>query len=164
MWSFFERRGADVNEQVLAEIQSLSKKVAELRGEKDALHDVTAKQREVNRLTAQLEQIKIEKERIEDQQEREEMKVRHEVGLLRLQVEAERDIAVQRATLEVEQTTLDRNRELFEKEMKFTRERFSEEVGYLREIAKQMMDRLPVVNVNKEISDRPAATGDTDAA
>jgi hypothetical protein len=138
---------------MLEEIKGLRKDIAELKGEREArtkerdLHD------EVLKLREEKEQLLISKSRVKEEQERKEREVRHEVGLLRKQVDAEQEIAVQQAKIEIREQNLKADRDRFEEQMQFTTDRFEREVGYLREIAKELMKRLPTVEVNKRMED-----------
>lgn len=139
------------SEQLLDEIQGLRKQIAELLGKREALNDELKLQGTVKQLRKEVEKLEIEKDRIIEDNDRQEREVRHEVGLLRKQVETERELATKEAVLKVREENLQADRDRFEEQMKFTTDRFEKEVTYLHEIATAMLQRLPTVNVNKEI-------------
>lgn len=133
------------------EIRRLSKEVASLKGERDALAEERKRHEEVLQLRERIETLKIEKARREEEQARKEREVRHEVGLLRKQVEAEQEIARQQAILEVREENLAADRNRFEEQMKFTTARFEREVEYLHKLAGQILERLPNVSAALEV-------------
>lgn len=139
-------------EGMLKELRGLKRDVALLGGERDAQKKERNLHAEVLDLRGKLETLKIEKSRIEEEQERKEREVRHEVGLLRKQISVETELATKEAVIEVREENLDADRRRFEEQMKFTTARFEKEVKYLHEIASAMLKRLPVVEV--ELSKR----------
>ena len=146
-------------DKVLAEIRGMRQQVAELSGEIDGLKKEKGTYAELRKTREELETLKIEKARIVEDNERQERETRHEVGLLRLQVEAEQKIATEEAVLQVREENLQADRTRFEEQMKFTTDRFEKEVGYLHEMIGQVLKRLPYVEVNKRVLEGVAANG-----
>lgn len=152
----FDSNRDATSQKLLGEITGLRKQIADLIGQRDSLKEETKLQGTIKQLRAEVEKLTIESERIEEEQERKEREVRHEVGLLRKQVTAEQEIAVNAAKLEVREENLQADRDRFENQMKFTTERFEREVNYLREIAGQLMERLPLIAVNSKFNGHAA--------
>lgn len=142
---------------LLRELRSLKEDVAKLSGERDALKKERNLHTEAMTLREQIETLKIEKARLTEEHDRKERDVRHEVGLLRKQVEAETELATQEAVLKVREENLKADRDRFEEQMKFTTARFEKEVEYLHDIAGKLLVRLPTVEVNKRIVEGVAA-------
>ena len=136
---------------LLSAIQALREEVAGLKGDRDAIKKQRDYHAEVLTLREQIETLRIEKARVQEEQARKEREVRHEVGLLRKQVETEQDLATKEAVLKVREENLSADRQRFEEQMKFTTARFEKEVQYLHETIAHVLKRLPVVEVEKHI-------------
>lgn len=136
---------------LLSELRALREEVALLTGERDGLKQQRRLQQEVTDLKGQIETLRLEKGRIKEEQDRREREVRHEVGLLRKQVETEQELATQEAVLKVREENLAADKSRFEEQMEFTRKRFEKEVGYLRDLMGQILERLPTVTVDKQV-------------
>lgn len=139
------------------EIRKLSRAVAELRGENEALEDRRVLLNEKLELTAEIEQLKIERERMEEGHARKVREVEHATGLHRKQSEWERTKAVEEATIAVQKGNLDAERTRFEEQLAFHKTQIKNEVDRLDGLLKGLMDRLPTVTVEKAISIRSGA-------
>ena len=105
---------------------------------KDAT-SVFAKIKEINTLREELEDLKIEKKGKEWDFEKRELEVEHKVGLERKRQEFEVEQAKREAIVSVKEENLTADKERFQKEMKFIEDRFTKEVGYLKEIVGEVL-------------------------
>ncbi len=147
---------------VLSEaVQELRASASDLRAEIAALTKQRDWTKEERQLREQIETLRIEKGRIEEENARKLREVTHQVGLERLRQEAEAeqakkdvDAARREAVLEVREKNLAAERDAFDKQMEFQRERFEQEQGYLRDLLGQILKRLPDISVAIEQGDR----------
>lgn len=139
-------------DKLTGQIEKLGKQVAQLRGENAALEDRRVLLNEKLELTAEIEQLKIEQERMEEGHARKIREVEHATGLHRKQSEWEREKAVEQAKLEVEKGNLGAEKARFEEQLKFHKAQIKNEVDRLDGLLKGLMDRLPTVTVEKAIS------------
>lgn len=100
-------------------------------------------------LKEEIETLKIEKGRREEEFQRREREVEHKVGLERKRQEFEVSSAKREATLSVREENLKADRARFEEQMKFHDKRFTEEVGYLKGMLEQVLGRLGVATDGK---------------
>jgi chromosome segregation ATPase len=141
-----------VNTKLIERIEHLSKQVAELDGKLAASKERLKLADDVVGLKKQISKLEIERAQKQEEHDRREREVRHEVGLLRKQTETEQELATERAKLEVREENLQADRSRFEEQMKFTTARFEKEVEYLHNLAGQILERLPHVEVNKRLN------------
>lgn len=154
-------------EKLLEQVEDLSRKVAALKGEREAGREVVTLQEQIARLRRQITELEIQKDKREEDNARSIRETEHKVGLVRREFEAEKaqhlkevEMAKRQAKLEVEEANLGREREAFDKEMKFRTDRFQEEVEKQSQLIKQILERLPNVNVMLEGGARAAAAED----
>lgn len=98
-------------------------------------------------LREQLETLKIEKARKEEDFARKEREIEHKVGLERKRQEFEIAQSKREATVTVREENLKADRERFDEQLKFHEKRFTEEVKYLKEMVGQVLERLPKIDV-----------------
>lgn len=98
-------------------------------------------------LREQIETLRIEKGRREEEIERKERDITHKVGLERKRQEFEVEQAKRETMVTLREENLTADRKRFEDEMSFTRKRFEEEVGYLRVMVGQVLERLPSAEI-----------------
>ncbi len=101
----------------------------------------------VSALREQIETLRIEKGRREEEIARKERDIEHKVGLERKRQEFEITQAKRETTVAVREENLTADKARFEEQMNFTRERFTTEVGYLKEMMGEMMKRLPSAEI-----------------
>lgn len=154
----------EVTQKLIDEIKHLSKQVAQLEGKLDDAKDRSKLANDVVGLKKQLVKLEIERDKKQEEHDRREREVRHEVGLLRKQTEAEQKLATEQAKLEVREENLQADRDRFEEQMKFTTARFEKEVEYLHNLAGQILERLPHVEVNKKLDFRTNGDGHKEPA
>lgn len=99
--------------------------------------------RDVTTLRTELETMRIEKSRREEEFLRREREVEHLLGLERRRQEQELGLAKREALITTREEALKADRTRFDEQMKFHETRFTEEVGYLKELMKNVLDRLP---------------------
>jgi len=101
-------------------------------------------------LREQIETLKIEKARKEEQHAKEERELRHMIGLEKKRQEFEIDQARKETALKVREENLAADKKRFEDQMTFNTERFEKMEGYLKDMMKEILGRLP--NINMEIT------------
>jgi len=139
--SRFEKRIKDTVEYVLR--QSFVQVDSALAKLKDAA-GLTV---EVAKLKAEIEDLTIQKGRKEEEFARKEREIEHKVGLERKRQEFEIEAAKREAIVTVREEALKADKERFEAQMAFQQERFEEEVGYLKGMVGQVLERLPSIEV-----------------
>jgi len=150
--SFF-RTNQQMNSLVDAVSQEVTSRVAlKLQGEFSALTEVENATQQVVELQKQVAILNAEKSNIEEGFNRRE--IEHKTGLLRAEIEAEQrqaqkdfELRVQEAKLEARAVGLQEREKGFAEKMTFIETRFTEEVGYLKEMVKNMSDRLPDAHI-----------------
>ena len=100
-------------------------------------------------LKKQINDLEIEKSKLKEQHEREERELRHMIGLEKKRQEFEIEQSKRETKLTIQQENLAADKKRFEDQMKFHETRFTEEVGYLKEMISNVLERLP--NVNMEV-------------
>ena len=158
-------RRAELEAQLSDQVLELRDSIARL----EATLKVKSKETELtataNALKEQIAQLNIDKDRIVEANERDKREVTHMVGLERKRQEFEAEqaragieTARKEAVLEVKTENLKAEREAFKKEMDFREQRFEEEVGYLKDLMGQILERLPTVTVDRTISEKTTST------
>lgn len=140
--SNFEKAVADLHQDVLGRVQN------ELSG----IRSVTDLTEKVKTLRTEIETLKIEKGRREEEFARREREIEHKVGLERKRQEFELDAGKKEATLKVREENLKADRARFEEQMKFHEDRFTAEVGYLKEMLAEVMKRLPSAEFTADLT------------
>lgn len=119
-----------------------------------ALQEVESATQNVIELKKQIATLNAEKENIVEGFARKEREVEHKTGLLRQEIEAEQrqsvkdfELRVQEAKLAAKEAGLLDKQKAFEEKMTFIETRFTSEVGYLKEMVKNMSDRLPDASI-----------------
>lgn len=133
------------HQQVLDKIEELAEELAKLRGERKAARDELSLSDQVKKLREEIATLEIDKAKVEEENARKLREVEHKVGLDEKRQEFERTRAVKDAELAVREEALSADKQRFEDEMKFQRERFETEVGYLHKMVDEVLERLPKV-------------------
>lgn len=123
---------------------------SELKGIK-TVTDLAAK---VKELRGQVETLEIEKSKREEDFARREREIEHKIGLERKRQEFEVSAAKREATVSLREENLAADRKRFEDQMEFQGERFTKEVGYLKEIITQLAERLPTANLTGNLTSK----------
>lgn len=140
------------NKKLLAKFEMLTQQVAALRAERNAYVEAQQLDATVRDLRERVEKLKIERSTLEEKNAREERELRHMIGLEKKRQEFEIESARRETTLQVQEGNLKAERERFEADMKFRSDRFDSEVGYLKDLMGQILDRLPQVDVSQRIT------------
>lgn len=135
------------------EIRTLAKRVAELKGERDAVGSEAKLLKTISELEKEKTSKEIELDRVNEDHEREKREIDHKIGLHRQRVEQEIELSRKEAVLDVREENLKKDRERFEQEMDYTRKRFSEEVERLTTLQKEILERLPKWSVDRKMTE-----------
>lgn len=140
-----------IAQELLDQVKELSRQVAQLQGERDAIDERRALLDERDDLQTQIQTLTIERDRKEEDFARQRREVEHATGLHRKQSEWERKKAVEEAKLEVQRGNLDAERQRFTEQIAFHKEQIKTEVDRLEKLLTALMERLPTVTVEKSI-------------
>lgn len=158
----FDRQTKQLDDAVLA----LQQEIADLKAERAAVTTERDAAKRVKSLQEQISRLEIDKGKIVEDNAREKREVTHMVGLERKRQEFEAEQARKgietaraQAVLEVREENLKQEREAFEAHMKFQNDRFTAEVGYLKDLMGQILDRLPTVTVDRQITEKTSKVG-----
>ena len=148
----FDKQTRELDTAVLA----LKAEIEELRIERNAQMKQLDAAKSVIDLKRQITDLEIAKAKIVEDNAREKREVTHMVGLERKRQEFEAEQALkgienarEEAILEVREENLKAERVAFEKSMDFQQKRFEKEVGYLKDLMGQILERLPTVTVDR---------------
>jgi hypothetical protein len=113
---------------------SLSAEVLELREEKNGLI--------------------IDKNLIEEKYEKREREIEHKLGLERTRQEQELKLGLREQTVAIQEKNLVADRKRFEDQMQFHEKRFTEEVSYLKDMIKPLLEALPKMTIKETVRKR----------
>ncbi len=113
---------------------------------------------EVVALKKQIVTLEIERSKKKEENEKERRELTHMIGLEKKRQEFEIGQAKAETTLKVQQENLAADKTRFAGEMSFQRERFEKEVGYLKDMMKDILDRLPNVNATLDLGSKRKRT------
>jgi hypothetical protein len=148
----FKSQTDPVAAELLDEIRSLKRDVAQLHGEREATKEELGLAKEAIALRREIETQKIERDRLKEAHEREVREVKHMVGLEKKRAEWEKEAAIREAKLEVREQAVDAKIDAFTEKLEFVQEQLTEQITYLKDdIIKEVFKRLPVVEVNKNL-------------
>lgn len=149
-----ERLEGSVNKTVSDLVNKALSDTQTLLGKLRSSFDLAA---HIEKLRAEVETLKIEKGRKEEEyarRDREIEHIEHKVGLERARQTQELSLAKREATVGVKEENLAADRKRFEDQMKFHDERFTKEVGYLKEIIGDIAQRLPSATISIKRSEK----------
>lgn len=101
----------------------------------------------ITQLREELETLRIEKGRKEEEFAKKEREIEHKVGLERKRQEFEIEQAKRETAVQVREENLSADRKRFEEQLEFHQQRFETEVKYLHEMAEKLMERLPSAEI-----------------
>ena len=127
-------------ERLADELAGLRAEIKALRGERDSTAQVSALRRDV-------EKLKLEKDRLTEDNDRKIRETEHKVGLLKTTQDQGVAHATRLAKLEVREENLAADRERFKAEMDFQREHLQREVTRVEDILAKVLERLPSIEV-----------------
>lgn len=129
-----------VEEVAKTEEASLKKRLSGFR-------NVENLQQKVLALKENIEDLEISKARKEEKFVKRERELEHKIGLERKRQEFEVEQAKRETTVTIQEENLQADKERFKGQMEFHEERFKEEVGYLKEMVGQVLERLPSAEI-----------------
>lgn len=132
---------------LVADLRGLKDKIEELLRQKKGLLREVELSDEVLRLKTQISDLEVKKSTLEEKHAREDRELRHMIGLEKKRQEVEIEQAKRETGLTVREENLAADKKRFGEEMTFQRQRFEEEVKYLKDMMGQILSRLPDVNV-----------------
>lgn len=135
-------------EALAEEIRKLSKRVAELKGERDQVSEELGLSGRIAGLEREKTAKEIELDRVKEQHEREKRDIEHMVGLHKDRVKQEIDLARREQTITVREENLKADRDRFEEQMKFMTKRMETEMERLNGLTSEILERLPKFNVD----------------
>lgn len=113
----------------------------------DVALDLDKARQELSKARIERDEITAKQVRVEtalkEKYEAREREIEHMLGLERKRTEFEVTSAKREAVLTVREENLKADRERFESQMSFHEKRFTEEVGYLKEMIGTLAERLP---------------------
>lgn len=123
---------------------------------KNAMNDANSILKDVKTiadLRKQINNLEIDKGKIEEGNAKRERELEHKIGLEKQRQEAELEMGTREAVVAVREENLTADKERFEGQLEFHEQRFTEEVGYLKDIVGQVL---------KCVKSMGAAGGDND--
>lgn len=147
--------------ELAGKIENLTREVYALRGEKDARQQIARLEDERIELLREIEDLRLTKDRMEEDNDRKVREVEHKVGLERKRQEFEAEQARDRienerreAVLEVRETNLEEAQRKLQEQMEFMQKRWTEENQALNSMIERLFDRLPDINMalSKELN------------
>lgn len=132
---------------LLEEIRGLRKDIVEIKSRKAILEREVDLTGEVVRLKKDISDLEINKSKLQEGHDKQDRELRHMIGLEKKRQEVELVQGKKEAELSVREQGLVADQKRFADEMGFQRARFEQEVGYLKEMMKDILARLPNVNV-----------------
>lgn len=142
-------------------IETLSRRVAELKGEREQATEELGLSTRVVELQRQKTKLEIELDRVKETHAREQREIDHKLGLHRTQVTQEIELAKREQVVTLREEALSKQQERFEEEMKFTRERMQGEIDRLSGLTTEILERLPVVKFERSIRETVGSNGHT---
>ncbi len=139
---------------VLAEVEALHRELAAVRGDLAGGRQAVQLHGEVIRLQQELSALQIRESNIKEQHAREERELTHMIGLQKKAQDQELVNARREAVQAVREENLAAERKRFDHHMSFREKRFTEEVGYLKDLMGQILERLPTVTVDRKETKR----------
>lgn len=143
---------------IAEKIETLTKRVAELKGEREARTEELGLSTRVVELQREKTRVEIELDRVKEKSEREQRAIDHKLGLHRKQVQVEMELAKREQVVTVREEALTHQQKRFEDEMKFMRERMQGEIDRLSSLTAEILERLPSWKVDRQIRETVGAS------
>ena len=119
---------------------------------RQAMNEALSDAEGVVALRRELAKLEIERDKKQEEWARREREIEHKVGLERKRQEFEIEQSKRETTTAVREENLKADKERFKAEMDFQRKRLEEEVGALRLLVGQMLERLPSAEIYADLS------------
>ena len=123
-----------------ADKRTLSREIAVLQGQLDALGDVVA-------LRTEVESLKIERSRIEEEFARERREIEHKLGLEKKRQESDLETAIQKADLDAREKWLENQETQFDEKLEW----FKKQTQEHQKLSKEILSRLPKITVKGSV-------------
>lgn len=140
----------DERDTMVKEIAEEVARQMEARQRRDlsALRQLEEVSQRVTQLKEQLETLRIEKARKEEDHDRREREIQHKLGLHREQVEQESKFAKQEAELEVRKQNLAQEQENFQKQLQFQKNFLEQNAKDMKDVLRAVLRRLPELSAD----------------
>jgi SMC interacting uncharacterized protein involved in chromosome segregation len=148
-----------VSTKILDAIRSVSKQLAEMKGERDAVSEELGLSTRVVSLEREKTKKEIELDRVKEQHERERREIEHMVGLHKKRTEQEIEIAKREQVVTLREENLKADRDRFEQQMEFMQKRMEGELERLNGLTSEILDRLPKIEFNRTVEERYGSNG-----
>jgi hypothetical protein len=148
-----------VSTKILDAIRSVSKQLAEMKGERDAVSEELGLSTRVVSLEREKTKKEIELDRVKEQHEREKREIEHMVGLHKKRTEQEIEIAKREQVVTLREENLKADRDRFEQQMEFMQKRMEGELERLNGLTSEILDRLPKIEFNRTVEERYGNNG-----
>lgn len=102
-------------------------------------------------LKRQISQLEIDRDKKKEEFDRREREVEHKVGLERKRQEFEIEQAKRETTVKVREENLAADKDRFKSEMDFQRKHLEGEIGSLRTLVGQLLERVPSAEIFADI-------------
>lgn len=119
-----------------------------LLGKIDSLKEQILGLGQVRDLKEQISALEIERSKKQEEYDRQERELRHQIGLEKKRQEFEVDAAKRDAVLAVREENLKKAQERFEEQLKFHGEQFDRQIASQNSLLSDLMKRLPQVDVS----------------
>jgi hypothetical protein len=153
-----------VSTKILDAIRSVSKQLAEMKGERDAVSEELGLSTRVVSLEREKTKKEIELDRVKEQHERERREIEHMVGLHKKRTEQEIEIAKREQVVTLREENLKADRDRFEQQMEFMQKRMEGELERLNGLTSEILDRLPKIEFNRTVEERYEKNGNSHVA
>lgn len=133
------------------DMREIKEQIAALRVEKRVVSQELTLTEEVVRLKKDIVELEIKKSQKDEAHAKEDRELRHMIGLEKKRQEFEIEQSKRETTVTVREENLAADKKRFEDQMKFHDERFTAEVGYLKGLLGEVLERLPTVTVDRKV-------------
>ena len=106
----------------------------------------------IDDLKRQISQLEIDRDKKKEEFDRREREVEHKVGLERKRQEFEIEQAKRETTVKVREENLAADKDRFKSEMDFQRKHLEGEIGSLRTLVGQLLERVPSAEIFADVS------------
>jgi len=135
-------------EELMIELSETRAELSQLRRERDSEKELRTLQTEIETLKKQKVELEISKAKLVEDNDRKIRETEHLVGLQQRRADFEKDSAKRDAVLTVREENLSKEREEFDRQLKFNTERYEKTEIFLREMFGEVLKRLPDIDVS----------------
>jgi hypothetical protein len=152
-----EKVSVDALDKINEQLKEANRQLKVIEGKKAGTLEETKLNEEIIRLTKEKVNKEIELDKVKETHARERRETEHMIGLERKRQEFEIESAKRDVTLTVREENLKAQQERFEENMQFMRERMEGELTRLNGLTSEILERLPVVKVDRHIKETVGA-------